>query len=266
MKLFYQEKGEGEPLIIIHGLYGSSDIWLSVAHKLSGKYKVYMPDQRNHGLSPHCDSNSYEDLKNDLADFMNEQNLEEATILGHSMGGKVAMFFAADYPERVKKLIVADIAPKDYLLLNETSQFYLHRNILMAMQEIDFNIFTSRNLVDDFLAEKIDDPRIRQFLLKNITKDKSNGLLKWKVNAEVLYNYLDEIVSGVNKNWLADVIPITAYSVTFIKGEKSGYIQAEDSSLINEIYPEAKIITIADAGHWLHAEQPELFVNAVLSF
>ncbi|MBN1820619.1 MAG: alpha/beta fold hydrolase [Prolixibacteraceae bacterium] len=266
MELFYRKKGHGEPFIIIHGLYGSSDNWLSVANQLSEKFTVYMPDQRNHGLSPHSQTHSYDDLKTDLIGFMDAHNIQQAIILGHSMGGKVAMYFAADYPERVKKLIVADIAPKDYLLMNENSQFYLHRNILLAMQEIDFSVIRKRDQVEGFLTQKIDEPRIRQFLLKNITKDKKSGLLKWKVNAEVLYDFLDEIVGGVNKLWLNDRIPITAYPVTFIKGEKSNYVQDEDESLIKEIYPEAKIISIPDAGHWLHAEQSELFIKAVLSY
>jgi esterase len=266
MELFYRKVGIGDPLIIIHGLYGSSDNWLSVAKQLSKKYTVYLPDLRNHGHSPHSDTNSYKDLKNDLVEFMDTYQIKEATLLGHSMGGKVAMFFAADYPERVTKLIVADIAPKNYIELNETSQFHLHRNILMAMLEMNFNLIHSREEISDYLAEKIDDQRIRQFLLKNISKDKNTRLFKWRINVEVLYYYLEEIVSGVNKHWLEDRIPITTYPVVFIKGENSQYIRAEDEVLIKEIYPDAKIIHIPDAGHWLHVEQPDLFVRAVLSY
>ena len=266
MELFYRKEGEGNPLVIIHGLYGSSDNWLSVAKRLSDNFTVFMPDQRNHGRSPHSADNSYEAMKNDLTEFLDKHHIGEATLLGHSMGGKVAMYFAADYPERVKKLIVADIAPKDYLAMDKISQFHLHRNILMAMQEIDFNIARSREMVDDLLSEKIDDPRIRQFLLKNLVRDKTAKRLKWRINAEVLYNYLDEIVSGVNKHWFADRIPVTAYPVVFIRGENSEYVLPEDEPLIKEIYPDARIISIPGAGHWLHAEQPELFVKAVLSY
>ncbi|NOY97225.1 MAG: alpha/beta fold hydrolase [Chlorobi bacterium] len=266
MKLFYRKTGNGKPLIIVHGLYGSSDNWLSIGKKLSGYYTVYMIDQRNHGRSPHADENSYEDMRNDLVEFIDGHKIGKATILGHSMGGKVAMFYAADYPERIEKLIVADIAPKDYLLMNEASQFQLHRNILLAMQDIDFAQINSRNEVADILAEKIDNLRIRQFLLKNITKNEHSGKLQWRLNPGALYAYLDEIVSGVNKQWLADRIPIVAYPATFIRGEKSNYISSEDKTLIKEIYPEAKIIDIPDAGHWLHAEQPELFIKAVLQF
>ncbi len=223
-----------------------------------------MFDQRNHGRSPFTETHSYNDLRDDLLGFFEQQEIEKATLLGHSMGGKVAIWFAADFPEKVEKLVIADIAPKNYLLLKNESQFYLHQNILLAMQEIDFSAIRSRNDVDGFMAEKIDDARIRQFLLKNVVKDKNTEQYKWRLNAEVLYDYLDEIVSGVNKNWLDDRIPITNYPVIFIRGMKSGYILPEDEKLINEIYPDARIIDIPEAGHWLHAEQPEKFMQAVL--
>ena len=223
-----------------------------------------MIDQRNHGHSPFSDSHTFNDMRDDLAEFFEKYKIEKAVILGHSMGGKTAMWFAFDYPEKVEKLVIADIAPKNYLLLQEDSQFYLHQNILLAMMEIDFSKIKSRNDVDDFMAQKIDDERIRQFLLKNIAKDKITHQFKWRVNAKVLYDYLDEIVSGVNKNWLDDRIPITNYPVIFIRGMKSNYILPEDEILIKEIYPDATIVDIPDAGHWLHAEQPKLFIKAVM--
>jgi len=264
MELFYRKNGNGLPLIIIHGLYGSSDNWVNIGKRLSEKHTVYMLDQRNHGRSPFADSHTYNDLRNDLETFFEKHQIEKAILLGHSMGGKVAMWFAADFPEKVEKLVIADISPKNYLLLNNNSQFYLHQNILLAMQEIDFSLVKSRNDVDDYLAEKIDNDRIRQFLLKNISKDKETKQYKWRINAEVLYDHLEEIVSGVDKNWLDDRIPITSYPVIFIRGMKSNYILPEDEILIKEIYPDAKIIDIPDAGHWLHAEQPEKFMQAVM--
>ena len=223
-----------------------------------------MIDQRNHGRSPFANSHTFNDMRDDLAEFFKKHNIEKATILGHSMGGKAAMWFAFDYPEKVEKLVIADIAPKDYLLLKEDSQFYLHQNILLAMQEIDFSKILSREEVDDFMAQKIDDERIRQFLLKNVAKNKETKMFYWRVNAEVLYSHLDEIVSGVNKNWLDDRIPIISYPVIFIRGMKSKYILPEDEPMIKEIYPDSRIIDIPDAGHWLHAEQPELFMKAVM--
>ena len=264
MKLFFRKDGSGSPLVIIHGLYGSSDNWINIGKRLAQKHTVYMPDQRNHGRSPFAASHSYNDLRNDLVEFFEQHNIEKATLLGHSMGGKVAMWFAADFPEKVEKLVIADIAPKNYLLLKDNSQFYLHQNILLAMQEIDFSTIKSRNDVDIFMSEKIDEARIRQFLLKNIVRDNVSKQYKWRLNAEVLYDYLDEIVSGVNKNWLDDRVPISSYPVIFIRGMKSKYILPEDEILIQEIYPDARVVDIPNAGHWLHAEQPELFMQAVL--
>lgn len=264
MKLFYRKEGNGSPLVVVHGLYGSSDNWINIGKHLAEKHTVYLIDQRNHGRSPFSDSHTYNDLREDLNEFFIQHNIEKAILLGHSMGGKVAMWFAADFPEKVEKLVIADIAPKDYLLLKDDSQFYLHQNILLAMKEIDFTQIKSRNDVDDFMAEKIDDSRIRQFLLKNVAKDHKTKLYKWRVNAEVLYNNLEEIVGGVNKNWLDDRIPISSYPVIFIHGMKSHYILPEDEILIKEIYPDATIVDIPEAGHWLHAEQPRKFMKAVM--
>jgi len=264
MELFYRKDGEGSPLVIVHGLYGSSDNWINIAKRLAEKHTVYMLDQRNHGRSPFAETHSYNDMRNDLAEFFEQHNIEKATLLGHSMGGKAAMWFAADYPEKIEKLVIADIAPKDYLLQKEESQFYLHRNILLAMQEIDFSQVHSRNDADDFMAEKVDDKRIRQFLLKNMEKDKTTKQYKWRVNADVLYDYLDEIVAGVNKSWFEDRIPITSYPVIFIRGLLSKYILPEDEPLIKSIYPDARIVDIPKAGHWLHAEQPQKFMEAVM--
>ncbi len=263
MDLYYRKTGSGSPLVIIHGLYGSSDNWMNISKRLAEKYTVYLIDQRNHGRSGFADSHTYNDMRDDLAEFFEKHNIEKATILGHSMGGKTAMWFAADFPEKVEKLVIADIAPKDYLQQKDESQFYLHQNILLAMQDIDFSMVKSRNDVDDFLAEKIDDERIRMFLLKNVAKNKKTKQFQWRVNAEVLYDYLEEIVSGVNIHWLDDRIPITAYPVIFIRGLLSKYIQDEDKELIKEIYPEARIVDIPEAGHWLHAEQPQKFAEAV---
>jgi pimeloyl-ACP methyl ester carboxylesterase len=264
VELFYRKEGTGSPLVVVHGLYGSSDNWINIGKRLAEKHTVYMIDQRNHGRSPFANSHTFNDMRDDLAEFFGKHKIEKATVLGHSMGGKAAMWFALDFPEKVEKLVIADIAPKDYLLLKEDSQFYLHQNILLAMQEIDFSKIKSRNDVDDFMVQKIDDVNIRQFLLKNVAKDKINHQYKWRVNAEVLYDHLDEIVSGVNKNWFEDRIPVTSYPVIFIRGMKSKYILPEDEPMIKEIYPDSKIIDIPDAGHWLHAEQPEKFMQAVM--
>jgi pimeloyl-ACP methyl ester carboxylesterase len=264
MELFFRKEGSGSPLVIVHGLYGSSDNWLNLGKRLAAKHTVYMVDQRNHGRSAFSETHTFNDMRNDLEEFFYKNQIEKAILLGHSMGGKAAMWFAADFPEKVEKLVIADIAPKNYMLLGDESQFYLHRNILLAMQEIDFSKVKTRNEIEDFMLQKVDDARICQFLMKNVEKQKTSHQFRWRVNANVLYNHLDEIVGGVNKNWLDDRIPITSYPVVFIRGLKSNYILPEDERLIREIYPDARIIDIPNAGHWLHAEQPELFAKAVM--
>lgn len=266
MNLFFREEGEGFPLVIVHGLYGSSDNWLTVGKKLSGRFKVYMIDQRNHGRSPNSQVHTYEATANDLADFFDQHRIEKAIVLGHSMGGKTAMRFAADYPERVEKLIIVDIVPKDYFLLNDESQYFLHKNILQAMLNIDFSRMESRKEVENYLVEKIDSLQIVQFLLKNVHRNKEIHHFEWRLNVQVLFDNLDEIISGVNERWFDDRLPIFNYPVLFIKGANSNYILPEDYKSILRIYPEAQIIEIPNAGHWLHAEQPQLFMEAVEKF
>ena len=264
MELYCRKEGSGPAVVVIHGLYGSSDNWLNMGKRLAEKHTVYLVDLRNHGRSPFSRSHTFNDMRDDLALFFEKHQIDKATLLGHSMGGKAAMWFAADYPERVEKLVIADIAPKNYLEINENSQYHFHRQILLAMQELDFTRLKNRNEAEDQLAEKIDNHRIRKFLLKNIKRDKKTHAYKWQLNVEVLYNYLDEIVGGVNRQWFEDRLPIRNYPVIFIRGQKSNYILPEDETLIKEIYPEATLVDIPGAGHWLHAEKPREFMEAVM--
>jgi len=266
MNLFYREEGEGFPVVIVHGLYGSSDNWLTIGKKLASEYKVFMIDQRNHGRSPNSSEHTYELMKNDLADFFDQQGIEKAILMGHSMGGKTAMCFAADYPECIEKLIVVDIAPKDYFLLNDESQYYLHNNILRAMLEIDFTRMESRKQVENFLNERIDSHSVVQFLLKSVSRNKESNHFEWRLNVPVLYDNLDEIIKGVNAHWFDDRLPIRNYPILFVKGADSNYILPEDFPSIRRIYPEAEIAEIPHAGHWLHAEQPQLFMDIIWNF
>ncbi len=264
MKLFCRTAGKGSPLVILHGLYGSSDNWMSVARNLAPEFLVYSVDLRNHGHSFHHPLHTYRAMKEDLHSFFEEHQIEKAVLLGHSMGGKVAILFAADYPERVRKLIVTDIAPKNYMENEEESQFFFHRNILSAMKETDLSRLKDRKQVGDRLAERIDGERLIQFLMKNLYFDRLSKQMKWRLNIDALYDHLDEIVEGVNIRWLEDRIPIVSYPVSFIRGLKSPYIKDSDIPLIREVYPEAVVHDIPGAGHWLHAEKPKLFMEAVL--
>ena len=268
MKLFYREEGKEnqQTIVIVHGLYGSSDNWLTVGKKLGRKHHVYMVDQRNHGRSPNADTHTYEDMADDLASFFEDHQIEKAVVIGHSMGGKTAILFTADYPEKTDKLIVADIAPRNYLELQEKGQYYLHQHILESLKEVRQHQFESREEIADFLSLKLDDESLVMFLLKNVYRNKETKKFDCRINVDVLYDYLDEVISGVNYRWLEDRMPILNYPVLFIKGEKSNYIQKEDEQKIREIYPDVKFEYIPNAGHWLHAEQPQLFMEALERF
>ena len=265
VRLNFRKLGSGPSFVILHGLYGASDNWVSIAKLLENQFTVYVPDLRNHGHSPHTTTHTFQDMTDDLFGFFNEHSIKNATLLGHSMGGKLAMMFAAEYPELVKCLIVADIAPKSYYSLNQSFKSVLqHELILDLMGELNLVAVDSRKEIDHFLSEKLHEPSLRQFLIKNIHRNKE-GYFEWKINVPVLKYALRSITSEVNREWFADRQPILNYPVTFIRGLNSDYIRDSDIPDIKKIYPEAKIIDIPDAGHWLHAEQSEKFIDAVLS-
>lgn len=263
--LNYRKTGKGSPFVILHGLYGSSDNWISIARMLEERFTIFIPDLRNHGKSPHTPTHTYQDMVDDLVRFFKDHHLEKAIVLGHSMGGKLAMMFASEYPELVTGLIVADIAPKNYN--SETRPFKTvlqHEMILGLMEELNLVAVKSRKEIDYFLSDKLKEITLRQFLLKNIHRNKE-GDFEWKINVPILKYALSSITSEVNSDWFADRKPILNYPVTFIRGLDSDYISDQDFISIREIYPEARLIDIPDAGHWLHAEQPEKFIAAVLS-
>jgi len=260
MKLFFRKYGEGPPLIIIHGLYGSSDNWVGIGRKLAENFEVFLIDQRNHGKSPHSSDHTYQLLKEDLREFMDTQSIEKAIIIGHSMGGKTAMFFAADFPERVSHLIITDISPRSYKSTS-SMQLLAHSKIIRAMYNLDFYGINSRQEIDDILAKSIPENRIRQFLLKNIKRSKNNEY-SWSLNIKAIRNELTNIMDGLDEN----MPEITGFPVLFIKGGNSDYILDEDKIVIQQIFPYADIETIPNAGHWLHAEQPELFLQKIEDF
>ena len=265
MRLHYRKYGSGPTLIILHGLYGSSDNWITIARKLENNYTVLLPDHRNHGASPHSPTHTYAEMVDDLAEFFHDTQTERAFLIGHSMGGKVAMQFAAENPEKVNRLMVVDISPKNYLTGNRSyKHIRQHEMILELLENPDLSRYQSRKELDNYFSSKIKDETVRLFLLKNIHRTHA-GLFEWKMNAAVLRDSFRSMVSEVDLGWFEERMPITAYPVTFIRGLKSEYISDADWLEIRKIYPEAKLIDIPDAGHWLHAEQPEQFAKAVLS-
>ncbi len=251
MKLNYKQFGQGEPIIILHGLFGTLDNWQTIAKKLAENHMVFIIDQRNHGKSPHSDEFSYKIMAEDLKGFMFQHHIYEAIIMGHSMGGKVAMRFALDYPDMVSKLIVVDIAPKKYK--------GGHQTIFEAMFDLDLENLTDRRAIDEVLKVKIPDDGIRLFLMKNLARQKEGGY-RWKMNLPVLYKNYQEILSTIEVDDAYDD------EVLFIRGGQSKYIRDEDILDIQEIFPLMQLETIPNTGHWLHAEAPKIFIKIVNNF
>lgn len=251
MQLNYQRYGQGAPLIILHGLFGSLTNWTTLSKRFGEHYTVFAVDQRNHGASPHSDQSSYPLMAEDLRAFMQEQNLTSAHLLGHSMGGKTAMQFALSHPQLVEKLIVVDIAPKAYPAHHDT--------IFDALCELNLSEYTSRAELDRALAGKIDYAPTRQFLLTNVTRDDA-GRFAWKINLDGIYQTYDAIIGGIESANHFDKPTL------FVRGETSDYIQDQDRPEIEALFPQARIVTIKGAGHWVHAEAPDAFFSTILAF
>lgn len=266
MELSYKKLGQGPPMIILHGLYGSSDNWYSIAKAFAGRFEVYLIDQRNHGNSPHTKEHNYIVLRNDLYEFMESRKLEKAVIMGHSMGGKAAMFFAVAYPEKVQSLIVVDISPRSYKSLTQpVSQSLDHLNIITSMMGVDFSKAKDRQDIDLALSETLHSQKLRQFLLKNVRRNK-DGQFEWKLNVKTIHDQLPKIMDGLDPKPYMNGNGVTGFPVLFIKAEKSGYIKEEDIAIIKTIFPMAELVTIPGADHWVHVEMPELLIKTVSYF
>lgn len=251
MRLNYKKLGEGQPLIILHGLFGSLDNWMSLAKYWSENYEVWLVDQRNHGKSPHDDEFSYVAMKNDLKFFLEEHNIQNPILLGHSMGGKTVMEFAVNHSELLDKLIVVDIAPVKYQVH--------HYAILDALDGLDFDFITSRRQADEYLSQHIEEAGVRQFLLKN---------LYWIEKEKLALRFNLDVIKR-------EIIPISEWSVSegkyegptlFIKGSESEYIIPSYAQQIAAKFPSYELEEIQGAGHWVHAEAPKAFMTAIQSF
>lgn len=249
--LNYKVLGEGRDLIILHGLFGSLDNWLSLAKQWSSDYKVWLIDQRNHGKSGHTNDFSYLHLSKDLKHFTETHQIQNPIVVGHSMGGKTAMEFAIRHPEQLRKLVIVDIAPVKYQVH--------HYKILEALNSIDPQALQNRQQADDKLLPLIPDFGTRQFLLKNLDRTK-NGGYQWKFNLKVLEE---------------NIVPISAWPISegvfekpslFVKGERSDYIQMHDAAEINRKFPNYQLEEVEKAGHWVHAEQPKAFYRILTDF
>jgi esterase len=251
MELNHKTFGTGEPVIILHGLFGTLDNWQTVAKKLAEHFMVYIVDQRNHGRSPHLEGHNYKLMAEDLADFMEENWIHNAHIIGHSMGGKTAMQFAVDYPDMLNKLVVVDIAPKAY----EGG----HQTIFEALLSVDIENVQTRKEVEEHLSKYIEDPGVRLFLMKNLSRKKEGGF-QWKMNLQEIYINYSNILDTIE---IEDVVKNQSL---FINGGKSNYVNTSDQEAIKEQFATASFETIEGAGHWVHAEQPQALIKSVLNF
>lgn len=247
MKLFSREYGNGEPIVILHGLFGSSDNWLTQAKLMAEQFRLITVDLRNHGQSPHDERFDYASMVEDLQEFFDDHQLQSATLIGHSMGGKAAMNFALAHPDEVGKLIVVDIAPRLYDLE--------HYIIADGLAAIPVGEISSRKEAEELLGEYVSDLGTRQFLLKNLQR-KNGGGFTWKMNLKVIREKLGNV--GV------DLIFEGAFPkpTLFIRGARSSYVLDTDIPHIREVFPLVEVQTM-ETGHWAQAEKPQEFVDIV---
>lgn len=250
MKLHFKKIGEGQPILILHGLFGSSDNWQTHAKKLAENYCVYLVDQRNHGHSPHSADFSYELMAEDLLELIADEGLRDVILIGHSMGGKTIMRFAQDHDFLIDKMIVVDMGIKGYAPH--------HDIIFQGLYNVKVPNVASRKEAEERLLEFVTEPSTAQFLMKNLYW-KTQTELAWRFNLDVLFDKINIIIQGLpNKEINVNTL--------FLVGGKSGYVPKEDFPSILEMVPQAQFVVIEEAGHWVHAETPAEFMTAVQEF
>lgn len=253
MELNYKVFGQGDPVVILHGLFGTLDNWQTVAKQLADHFTVYIVDQRNHGRSPHDDLIDYPAMAEDLKHFLESHWVFKTHLIGHSMGGKTAMQFALEHPDMMDKLVVVDVAPKRYQ--------GGHEAILAAILALDLDQMENRSDAEQFLSQRLpnEDEGTIQFLMKNLSRT-PEGKYEWKMNFTAINNHYQDILAPIESN--------AAFNgeTLFIRGANSRYIQEEDWQAILKLFPNAHLKTIANAGHWVHADQPKALLEAVQSF
>jgi esterase len=253
LQLHFKTYGEGTTnLIILHGFLGSLDNWHTLATEW-GKAGlcVWSLDLRNHGKSPHTEEHSLQLMVDDLNDFMFQQQLTSAVILGHSMGGKVAMLFALQYPDLCEKLIVADMAPRAYKPG--------HDEVFDAIFSLDLETIESRKQAEEIMKQYLGDNATRQFILKNLDRNEK-GKYEWKFNLKTLFTFYDEIRKPIESRHTFDKPSL------FLRGEQSSYVRDNDMPSIEALFPQVQLVTVDQAAHWLHAEQPKVFFEQVMHF
>jgi esterase len=251
MSLYFKQQGQGPALVILHGLFGSGDNWNTVAKVLANDFTVYTVDLPNHGRSDHTEQMNYPAMAEEVAEFMDQLGLAQAMVMGHSMGGKVAMQLALSDPDRISRLIVVDISPKAYQ--------HRHTGIFETLCALDLATLEGRKQAEEHLAQGIENPMVVQFLLKSLYRN-DQGQYAWRFNLPVLQSHYPEIAAAPSAE-----DPYQGPTL-FIKGANSDYIQAEDQPVIARLFPNAQAKIIADTGHWPHAEKGRLFLKQVTDF
>ncbi len=252
MSLYTTILGSGEPLVILHGLFGSGENWLPLAKKFATTFTVYLPDCRNHGRSFHAENHSYNDLSEDLRQWFDQYQLKQASIIGHSMGGKAAMVFALRFPYLVSRLIVADMAPHNY----NNSFTDTFRQSIATMNTLDLQHFSKRNQIMAVMKAKLPDSRMVGFFAKNIKKDNNTNQFYWQCNLEVFAHYIREIRGGIDIYRPDHPCQIPTL---FVYGADSPYRVFHYRHQCRLFFSNTQFEKIEKAGHWLHSEQPEKF-------
>lgn len=254
MNLFFRKYGEGYPLIILHGLFGSSDNWVSVAKGLGDRFMVILPDQRNHGNSPESSIHDYDALSTDIFELAADLKLERFFLAGHSMGGKCAIRFALRWPEKLLGLLVADISP----FLSESdhkAEYKQHLEILRTIVSTDLSKLHSRSEIEAVLSARIKSERTLGLIMKNIRRN-DNHTFSWRINAPALIDNLDQIMSPLEMRE-GFRTPVTGFPVLFLKGSNSDYLPVSDFGRILNLFPGAEFMELPGAGHWVHTDNPE---------
>jgi esterase len=251
MNLFYRKYGQGPPLLILHGLFGSADNWHSLAKRWSHSFTVYALDLRNHGSSPHESAMDYLEMVHDLNHFCQQEDLDQVNIVGHSLGGRVAMLFATRYPQKIVSLTILDIG------IGPVKRG--HEPILNVLRTLDLAAFSDRGSLEKEFKKTIGSAQICQFLLKNVLR-KVDGSLGWKFNHEALLDHYEDLTAPLEPD-----DPFIG-SVLFLRGENSDYLDDRLSPEILSYFPLARLETIPDAGHWIHADQPDAVFKMVNEF
>jgi esterase len=252
MELYYKEYGSGHPFIILHGLFGMSDNWATLGRRFGEDHLVVTPDLRNHGRSPHVPEMDYPSMASDVHHFLVNQWIHSAFVMGHSMGGKVAVQLALDFPEQVEKLIVVDIGIHTYPSG--------HDEIFEAMINLPISEAKDRKFIENHLSSKIKDPGVVLFIMKNIVYDKLLDQYTWRMNLDTIHKDYTNILKGLDAQTTFD------NPALFINGGLSRYVRDKDKTTIQRVFTNATFHTIEKAGHWVHADQPEELYQVVHDF